>query len=347
LHALIHGSSGSGKTNLLKTVVNCVPEENKHITTALTENVLFYPPYKDFWKHKILMLEDLDGSLSALYVLREFMSSGKITKFTTEMDTNSGEHKQKQLTAEGPICIVGATTNERVYEDNSNRSYLIHVDETNEHQQNVMNYQNKIAAGLVDKNEIKKAQDLLKNIQRLLDRKIEVRNPFQPELILPQIIFKPLRTNTHYISLIKAITYLHQHQLVVLKDDNGVEYVETKLVHIEWANKLCRESLLRKSDQLSGAQRTFFEKLKVHLQSTNSETFFTKDIAQEFNLYRQQVKRNLHSLEDANLILKVGTNNKTSFEYKVVNWEDYTRINQGINALDEMLIELKEKYPNA
>lgn len=147
--------------------------------------------------------------------------------------------------------------------------------------------------------------------------------------------------------MIKAITYLHQHQLVVLKDDNGVEYVETKLVHIEWANKLCRESLLRKSDQLSGAQRTFFEKLKVHLQSTNSETFFTKDIAQEFNLYRQQVKRNLHSLEDANLILKVGTNNKTSFEYKVVNWEDYTRINQGINALDEMLIELKEKYPNA
>jgi len=347
LHALIHGSSGSGKTNLLKTVINCIPEENVHITTALTENVLFYPPYKDFWKHKILMLEDLDGSISALYVLREFMSSGKISKFTTEMDVTTGEHKQKQLTAEGPICIVGATTKDKIYEDNSNRSYLIHVDETTKHQQDVMDYQNKIAAGLIDKEEIKKAQESLKNIQRLLDRKIEVRNPFQPELTLPQVVFKPLRTNVHYISLIKAITYLHQYQLEIQTDKNGVQYVETKLIHIEWANKLCRESLLRKSDQLSGNQRTFFERLKAYLRINKKESFLSKDIAMEFKLFRQQVKRSLDSLENAFLISKIGTNPKLSFEYKIDNWEDYTTINKQINLLDKKLKELREKYPNA
>jgi len=352
LHALIHGSSGSGKTNLLKTVINCIPEENVHITTALTENVLFYPPYKDFWKHKILMLEDLDGSISALYVLREFMSSGKISKYTTEMDTTTGEHKQKQLSAEGPICIVGATTKDKIYEDNSNRSYLIHVDETTKHQIDVMDYQNKIAAGLIDKEEIKTAQESLKNIQRLLDRKIEVRNPFQPELTLPQVVFKPLRTNVHYISLIKAITYLHQYQLEVQTDKNGVHYVETKLIHIEWANKLCRESLLRKSDQLSGNQRTFFERLKAYLNlkginEKKNKSFHSKEIREYFRLHTESLRRNLNTLENFGLITKVGENRKLSFEYEIAVWTDYENIKNGVDSLKDILEELRRKYPNA
>lgn len=352
LHALIHGSSGSGKTNLLKTVINCVPDERVHITTALTENVLFYPPYKDFWKNKILMLEDLDGSISALYVLREFMSSGKISKYTTEMDVTTGEHKQKPLTAEGPICIVGATTKDKIYEDNSNRSYLLHVDETHKHQQNVMDYQNKSAAGLIDTDGIKAVQDVLKNMQRSLDRKIEVRNPFQPELILPRVVFKPLRTNIHYIMLIKAITYLHQHQLEIQQDKNGKHYVETKLIHIEWANKLCRESLLRKSDQLSGMQRTFFENLKVYLNGEgiteqDNKNFFASDVRKALNLHPQMLKRNLKALELLELIEEVNYSKKLGFEYKILEWRDYETIKDSINSMDRILNDLKEKYPNA
>ena len=65
LHALVHGSSGSGKTNLLKSVLKLVPGESKYETTALTENVLFRPLYKDFWKNKILLLEDLGRLLQS------------------------------------------------------------------------------------------------------------------------------------------------------------------------------------------------------------------------------------------------------------------------------------------
>jgi DNA primase len=348
LHALIHGSSGSGKTNLLKTIIKCVPDEHVHITTALTENVLFYPPYRDFWRHKILMLEDLDGSLSALYVLREFMSSGQVSKFTTELDQNTGEHKQKQLVARGPVCIVGATTKDKIYEDNSNRSYLIHVDETQAHQQNVMNYQNKIAAGLVDFKKIETIQNLLKNAQRMLNP-IEVRNPFQPELILPSVIFKPLRTNTHYINLIKSITFLHQHQLKIQKDENGVKFIETKLEHIEWANKLCRESLLRKSDQLSGGQRSFFEALKVYLRENginekDNKTFFSKDIREHFKMHFETLKRNMNALENVGLILKKGENRKLSFEYEIQYWDDYKFIENGVDSLSKILENLKEMY---
>lgn len=350
LHALVHGSSGSGKTNLLKTVVQCIPEEQRHITTALTENVLFYPPYKDFWSHKVLMLEDLDGSMNALYTLREFMSNGHIVKYTTEMDQTSGEHKQKKLEAKGPVCIVGATTKERIYEDNSNRSYLIHVNESYKHQQAVMQYQNEMAAGLIDQTKIEEVQQLLKNSQRLLEP-LEVRNPFQPELMLPPVVFKPLRTNGHYIALIKAITYLHQFQLEIKQDKRG-RYIETTLDHIAWANKLCRESLLRKSDQLTGAQRTFFERLKHYLNDQginekNNGGFYSKAVREHFRLHTQTLKRNMNALENIGLVTRIGNNRKLSFEYQINVWNDYETIQNGVNLLDEKLAELREKYPNA
>lgn len=350
LHALIHGSSGSGKTNLLKTVINCVPDEQRHITTALTENVLFYPPYKEFWSHKVLMLEDLDGSMNALYTLREFMSNGHIVKYTTEMDQVSGEHKQKKLEAQGPVCIVGATTKDKIYEDNSNRSYLIHVNESYKHQQDVMQYQNQMAAGLIDLKKVEEVQQLLCNAQRLLET-LEIRNPFQPELMLPAVVFKPLRTNQHYISLIKAITFLHQFQLDIQQDERG-RFIETKLDHIAWANKLCRESLLRKSDQLTGAQRVFFERLKAYLNKEgitekDNKSFYAKDIRKALNLHPQYTQRMFKSLEKNGLILERNNTKKLGYEYELLEWSDYQKIQDSINSMDRVLAELRDKYPNA
>ncbi|MFK8046117.1 MAG: type IV secretion system DNA-binding domain-containing protein [Crocinitomicaceae bacterium] len=350
LHAVVHGTSGSGKTNLLKTVIATVPDEQKHVTTSLTENVLFYPPYKNFWSHKILMLEDLDGSATALYALRELASNGSVSKFTVEMDQGTGEHRQKQLEAKGPVCIVGATTKEKIYEDNSNRSFLIHINESKKHQQDVMQYQNAEAAGLIDKEARNEAAVLLQNMQRLLE-KVNIINPFQPELMLPDIVFKPLRTNQHYISLIKAITFLHQYQRKTQKDKaTGKSYIETTLDDIEIANRLSRDSLLRKSDQLTGRQRVFFEALKGHLKKQGVEqdiSFFGKDIRKAFSLHPQACQRNFSTLESRGLIEQVNYSKKQGYEYRISSWEDYETIKNSISTMDEKLAELREKYPGA
>ncbi|MDD3911789.1 MAG: CHC2 zinc finger domain-containing protein, partial [Bacteroidales bacterium] len=65
LHAIVMGSSGSGKTHLLQGVSQTVPRQHIHYTTSLSENTLYYTP-KDFLKHKILLQEDLDGAYQAL-----------------------------------------------------------------------------------------------------------------------------------------------------------------------------------------------------------------------------------------------------------------------------------------
>lgn len=356
LHAVVHGSSGSGKSNLLKTVISTVPEESKHITTALTENVLYYPPYKNFWKRKILMLEDLDGSLSAMLSLREFMSNQFVSKLVTDTSrgsTKEGQPKQRKLEAKGPICIVGATTQERIYEDNSNRSYIIHVDESKAHQKAVMQRQNRVAAGLVNQEVVKTKKNLLQNMQRLLDP-INIQNPFQPDLELPESVFKPLRTNQHYIALIKAVTFLHQHQRPIEKDENGVPFITTTLKDIEWANQLCKDSMLRKSDSLSGKQRDFFERLKGYLLSKKDEksgadyktTFFAKDIREVFRMHPQQLKRQLTTLERYHYLTQIGHNKKMGFEYQIEVWDDYQGLKDGLNILDLKLEELRENYPD-
>ena len=86
-------------------------------------------PPKTYWKHKVLFIEDLEGVYNAFLALREFMSKQSITKLTTDKDAK-GNNVQKVLTAEGPVCVSGATTMESIYEDNANRSYLLHVDES-------------------------------------------------------------------------------------------------------------------------------------------------------------------------------------------------------------------------
>lgn len=195
LHAIIFGKSGSGKTYLQTKISECLPEESVRTITSLTENTLYYSA-KDFWKHKVLLIEDLEGVYNAFLPLREFMSKQSITKLTTDKDAK-GNNIQKLLTVEGPICVSGATTQGNIYEDNANRSFLLHIDESSNHLNQVMEYQRKIQAGIVNETEQQAAKQLLKNAQRLL-RKVKVINPYATDLRIPDCVFKKLRTNMHY-----------------------------------------------------------------------------------------------------------------------------------------------------
>jgi DNA primase catalytic core len=347
LHALVHGSSGSGKTNLLKSILKLVPEESKYSTTALTENVLFRPPFRDFWKNKILLLEDLDGSYKALYPLREFMTNQSISKLASEPDPKTGQFKQVQLEAHGPIVIAGATTKDRIYEDNSNRSFLMHVNESKSHQEEILNFQNKLAAGLVDNNGIDKTCLKIHNIQRLLSSKINVVNPFQPQLKLPEYVFKKLRTNTHYITLIKSITFLHQYQRKHQQNKTtGETFIQTTLEDIALANTLSKQSLLRKSDELSGEVREFFESLKLEVKQRNNVSFVSKELREKFRMHPMKFNRRINELKNRGYIKQIGGNRKTSYEYEISLWDDYTVLQNALQIMDDILEKLYKKYPD-
>ena len=344
LHAIIFGKSGSGKTYLQTKISECLPEESVRTITSLTENTLYYSA-KDFWKHKLLLIEDLEGVYNAFLPLREFMSKQSISKLTTDKDAK-GNNVQKVLVVEGPICVSGATTQGSIYEDNANRSFLLHIDETLQHMKDVMNYQRKLQAGLINEQEQNGYRRILKNSQRLL-RKIKVINPYAPELDIPDCVFKKLRTNMHYLKLVEIITFYHQYQREWKTDGEGRPYVETTLEDIELANWLVKDTLIRKSDELSGDLRGFFESLKHYLKNqegTEEQTsFYAKEIRKTFRLHPQKLSRYLINLEKRGLIKLVSNNRQTGYEYQIISWDDYQLLKNDVDVLDQILEKLKKK----
>jgi len=343
LHAIVMGSSGSGKTHLLQGVAGSVPRQHIHVTTSLSENTLYYTP-KDFLRHKILLQEDLEGAYSALLPLRELMSNQEISRFSTRTNSRTGESQQVYLHVEGPVCIAGATTRDKIYEDNANRSFLIQIEENPRHEAEVLEHQGRVAAGLVNMKHYDENIRMLKACQ-LLIRPMEVVIPFAPDLELPPHVFKKMRTKNHYLTLIKAVTLWNQQQRKKTTDTDGNTYLIATLEDVEWANFLSKDSLLRKSDELGGKTRNFFESLKRLLNESQkgNPVFYAKDIRKYFRLHPMQLKRFLDELEGRGFIKCKSRSNKTGNEYEVVIWDDYEMLKNGVNMLDILVDKLKNQ----
>jgi DNA primase len=339
LHAIVMGSSGSGKTHLLQGVASTIPRQHINVTTSLSENTLYYTP-KDFLKHKILLQEDLDGAYNALLPLRELMSNQEISRFSTKTNSRTGDSKQVYLHVEGPVCVAGATTKDRVYEDNANRSFLLQIQEDAQHEAQVLEYQGKVAAGMINLRQYEKNIDLLKACQLQLEP-VEVMIPFAPKLELPPHVFKKMRTKNHYLTLIKAITLWNQKQRKRIKDNDGNILLVSTLEDVRWANILSRENLLRKSDELSGKTRSFFESLKELLQQWKVKTFYAKDVRRFFRMHPMTLQRHVNELERRGLVRCVSRSNKPGNEYEVVVWDDFELLKSGLDIMDLVLEKLE------
>jgi hypothetical protein len=217
---------------------------------------------------------------------------------------------------------------------------LIHIDESASHTDEVMDYQRKQKAGIVNEAQQLEARKLLQNAQRLLQN-IKTINPFALELRIPDMVFKKLRTNMHYLRLIEIITLYHQEQREKKVDNNNQRYIETTLEDIAIANWLVKESLLRKSDELNGELREFFESLKNKIGKENS--FFAKDLRKTLRMHPMKLARYLVQLESRGYMKRTGGNRKQGFEYQVSEWDDYKILKEGIDLLDKKLDHLRQK----
>jgi ABC-type dipeptide/oligopeptide/nickel transport system ATPase component len=338
LHIISLGASGSGKTYLQEKVSELIPEHDKLEVTILSENAFYYFGQKEL-KHKLVLIEDMDGAENVLYPLRELQSKKRISK-TIPIKDNKGNLKTITLQVEGPICLAGTTTKERLYEDNANRSILIYLDSSPEHKEKIMEYQRKLSAGKINTTQEQQVKELLRDVQSVL-KPIKVRNPFAELLKLPDYIFKPLRTNSHYLQFIEIVTFYHQYQRKI-KRTNAIgepvePYIETTVEDIEAANELLKDVLLAKSDELPKAIRDFFEQLKSWVKKGKKESFYSREMQEHFRIYPMKINRHLRELESRSFIKRTGGNRKNGFEYEVNRWEDYARLQSGLEILNKVV----------
>ncbi|HFG0578700.1 toprim domain-containing protein [Flavobacterium psychrophilum] len=319
IHAIIQGSSGSGKTLIISRIADLMPQEDVLRFTRITESSLYNWGEFDLFR-KIIIIEDLDGlKEEALYALRELISNQFLSSSVSIKD-KKGNNKSARKEVKGQFSSLSATTKGETYEDNMSRSFLIAVDESKEQTKRIIDHQNQRSAGEIDPKEREKAVAFIQQIVRSLEH-YEVINPFATKLQLPEKVHKIRRLNEMYQAVIKQVTFLNQYQREQTADGKLITTIED----IEQATEILFESIVLKVDELDGSLRQFFEKVKKYLKEKNQE-FTQREIRQEFNISKSQCSRFIIQLVELEYItLKYGGNLKLQ-KYVIDYWDNHSKL---------------------
>lgn len=320
LHALIQGSSGSGKTHLLVKISNFIPDEDVKRFTRVTESSFYNYGMYDL-KNKLICLEDLDGMKEeAQLAFRELQSREMLSSSTTGQD-EKGNNRAYEKIVYGPIASMACTTKGEIYEDNMNRCFLIAVDETREQTGRIIQYQNRKASGKIDGQEERRITEFIQNCLRML-KPHEVINPYADKVQLPEEAHKIRRLNDLYQSFVKQMTLMNQYRRK--KDQKGRLITEKEDLQV--AAEIMFDSIVLKIDELDGSLRLFYEQLKTYIKGKGnayeSYSFGQREIRQALNISKTQLHRYIHDLLSLEYIQQTGGYANRGYQYKVNWWDD-------------------------
>jgi DNA primase len=338
LHALIQGSSGSGKTHLLSKIAELMPTERVVKFTRVTENS-FYNYDEYFFKGKLICLEDIDGlKEEALFAWRELISNNQLSSSTSQKDEN-GNIRSAQRIVRGPMASICATTHGQIYEDNMSRLFIIAVDESNTQTARIMDYQKQKAAGLIDSAEEKETTAFIQNLVRML-KPCKVINPYANQLHLPPQAHKIRRLNELYLAFVKQVTIINQYRRK--KDAQG--RIITEKEDLQTAVNIMFESIFLKVDELDGSLRQFFEQLKTYLEekpNPQQYEFTQREVRHSLNLSKSQLQRHINELIGLEYLTVSGGYQNKGIKYKISYWDNVTKLREQIreyllNQLDNL-----------
>jgi len=287
LAVIIQSTSAAGKTTLMEAVLSFFPPEEQVKYSAMTGQSLYYLGEKNL-KHKILAIVEEEGAEKASYALKLLQSEGELTIASTGKDSNTGRMKTEEYHVEGPVSIVLTTTSIDIDEELMNRCLILTVDESREQTEAIhrLQRQARTLEGLRLKKTRQKTLTLLQNAQRLL-KPVEVVNPFADELTFTADRTRTRRDHEKYLTLIEAVTLLHQHQRKLEDDPEAGPHIKTTLEDIAVANAIAPEVLGRSLDELPPQTRRLMESIKAMVAETCEARKIDQDKA---HFTRRQVR---------------------------------------------------------
>jgi len=264
LAVIIQSSSAAGKSSLMDAVLALMPEEACVRYSAMTGQSLFYMGETNL-KHKILAIAEEEGVAQAGYALKLLQSDGQVTIASTGKDPASGLLVTHEYRVEGPVMLFLTTTAIDIDDELLNRCLVLTVNESREQTRaiHILQRQRQTLEGLLADEGRDDIVRLHRNAQRLL-QPLAVVNPYADRLTFLDDKTRTRRDHMKYLSLIRAITLLHQHQReikTVQHKGKAVRYIEVAPADIATANRLAHEVLGRTLDELPPQTRTLLTAL--------------------------------------------------------------------------------------
>ena len=309
LAIVVQSSSSAGKSSLMEAVLDFMPEEHRESYTAMTGQALFYMGQKNL-KHKILAIAEQQGAEAASYPLKLLQSEGKLNIASTGKDPVSGKHVTHEYTVEGPVMLFLTTTAHEVDEELMNRCLVLAVNEDREQTRAIHRKQREAQTleGLKSRMRQNRIVRLHRNAQRLL-KPIPVVIEHLKDQGFPDAMTRTRRDHMKFLTLIQAVTLLHQHQRgIKTSDEDGqrLEYIEATEDDVKLAWELASQVLMRSLDDVPPQTRRLLlmiDKMVTRecqrLQIERLDYRFTRaTVRQHTGWSDSQLKTHLHRLED-------------------------------------------------
>jgi DNA primase catalytic core len=349
LAVIVQSSSAAGKSSLMEAVLAFLPEEQRVQYSAMTGQSLFYMGETDL-KHKVLAIVEEEGAHTASYALKLLQSEGVLTIASTGKDPATGRLLTHQYRVEGPVMIFLTTTAIQLDEELLNRCLVLTVNEEREQTQAIHRVQREAQTleGVLAKRDRDAILAVHRNAQRLL-KPVFVANPYARELTFQDAQTRTRRDHMKYLTLIRTIALLHQHQRpmkTVEHRGRAVEYIEVALTDIATANRLAHEVLGRSLDELPPQTRRLLlsidEYVTAECQRQKMERsdyrFSRRDVRAHTGWGDTQLKIHLHRLEELEYLLVHRGGRGQSMVYELM----FTRPSDGGKPVLGGLIDIEK-----
>jgi hypothetical protein len=339
LALLVLSRSGAGKTSLQDTVCKFVPPEAVIQYTRMTGQSLFYRE-QNALKNKVLAIEEEDGMREAMYSIKTLISSQKLSIAATRTDAKTGKFSVDEYSVHGPVVVMVSSTNPDALDDETKQRFLIlTIDESPEQTRSILQAQ--ITKNTHEWYQMTAEESLVlrlhHNMQRLL-KPLTVTFMRDLRLVWPYSRLQMRREQQKFVSLVKAITLLHQYQRktgsMKRADGSKMEYVQATQRDVDLALELGREVFARNVDDVAPTGRKLLSEI-IHLVKEKYDAikgddpkkelymyevpFNRKELREETGWSETQVRRNIDQLVELGYIGRINGRQGSTFRYLLLD----------------------------
>ncbi len=336
--------SGIGKSYLLQKLSQCMPKNSFSFHTQISENALYYFDSRQI-DGKALFIEDLEWTHQMLTPLATLQTQGKLIKTRATKDKDGMLHSTTFEVA-GKLCLIACAYSEKNYEQLSLPFLCLRLNHSHTQDINVMEYQKKCRAGLIDQMDIIRTQRKLQCIIASL-KPANIINPYATLIDLPEDLPHPRKTLLLLLNFIDTVTFFRQYQReTIVNGQTGEAFIKTHPDDIELAFTLLKNSLFHRADELSATARSFYLWLQKYLKEAGANRFTALDIRKAKRIHPRTLNRYLQELCLFTYIQVTGGNKyRGGYQYKITNLDEDNGLNKSIEtALRATLENIKAEH---
>ena len=325
LSGIFRAQSGSGKSYLMECVADMMPPEDVHYFSRLTPQALYYLE-PDALVHKLLIVDERDGSEEAEYPIRTLQTRRVLKLAVPIKDPSSGKIKTTVVEVHGPIAYMESTTDQHINPENANRCFELYLDESQKQTEAIFAAQRR--ARTLDGWKVERRKETILRVhhqaQRLL-RPLKVIIPYVDLIEFPASWLRGRRDNDRFLSLIEGIAFLHQHQRTIAIDGD-TEYITASIEDYAHAHDLAHQVFAQAGSDLpkpvadfyADVKRIIREKTRALKCRIDDLTFSRRDIREATQLPDHIVKRHMRQLEELEYVMVQRASQGGSFVYRML-----------------------------